>query len=318
MDNKKGIQILLSASFLVLVIVLGLSYLDGAKEGAEYFSGLKIEMKDSYTVGYEGDFTILNYSLKYNPTDFRVANLPNKSEIKIKDLGSGEISKIGIFYNGAAGFSSAKDLFENTSIGKSGSDGYDVVNLAIRMFNRNPDASFEGSAGEKVIIFNVDIGFVYVESRNFSKEFLEILDSFSLTSGEKTSVMPTGIEVKTYFFNDSVYKNNDCTETSPITRTVFDTKNLAEASLRLLLEGPTDAEIDNGYTSSIPRGVWLNSVKIEDGVASADFSKELSSTAGSCNVIAITSQIEKTLLQFPTIKKVKISVEGKTEGILEP
>ncbi len=318
MDNKKRVQILLGVSVLALVVVFGLSYLDKGKSDGGYSIGSEAELRDSYTVGYEGDFTAINYSFKYNPAVFRVANLPNKSEIKIKDLRNGEISKIGIFYNGAAGFSGVKDFFENVPLGESESDNYDVVNLGVKMLGRSPDGAYEGSAGDKVAIFKTEIGFVYVESKNFGAELLRLLESFALGVGEKTSVMPSGITLKVYFLNDSIKKINDCTEVVPVERMVFDTKNLGEASLRLLLEGPRGEEGDAGYVSSVPRGVWLNSIKIEDGVASADFSRELSATAGSCNVLAIRTQIEKTLLQFPTIKKVRISVEGKTEGILEP
>jgi len=39
---------------------------------------------------------------------------------------------------------------------------------------------------------------------------------------------------------------------------------------------------------------------------------------GSCRVSAIRSQITQNLLQFPTIKNVIISVNGRTEDILQP
>lgn len=316
--DKNKLKILLGASVLVVAFAFIASYLDKGGADSVVLPGSEAELKDSYTVGYEGDFTVLNYSLKYDPAVFRVANLPNKSLIRIKDLRSGEISKLGIFYNGAAGFSGVEDFFENVSLGRSLSDRYDVINLELKMFGRLPDGAYEGSEGDRVAIFKNDIGFVYVEGKNFTKELLSSLETFSLISGEKTSVMPTGIAVNAYFFNDSIKENKDCTETVAVERMVFDTKNLGEASLRLLLDGPNDAEMDEGYVSAIPRGVWLNSIKIEDGVASVDFSKELSATAGSCNVLAIKTQIEKTLLQFPTIKSVRILVEGRSEGVLEP
>jgi spore germination protein GerM len=186
------------------------------------------------------------------------------------------------------------------------------------MFGRLPDGAYEGSAGDKVAIYKSDIGFVYVEIRSLGDELLKVLESFALNAGEKSSVMPEGINVKVYYFNDSIRKNNNCDEVLPMISMVFDTKNLAEASLRILLDGPSSADIENGYVSTIPSGTWLNSIKIEDGVAYADFSKELSGAAGSCRIFGIKTQIEKTLLQFPTIKSVKISVDGKAEGILEP
>ena len=40
--------------------------------------------------------------------------------------------------------------------------------------------------------------------------------------------------------------------------------------------------------------------------------------AGSCRVLAIRAQIESTLKQFPSIKKVVISVNGRTGEVLQP
>ncbi len=52
---------------------------------------------------------------------------------------------------------------------------------------------------------------------------------------------------------------------------------------------------------------------------SVDFDETLEkAVGGSCRVAAIRSQITKTLLQFPSFKKVIISINGRTEDILQP
>jgi len=64
--------------------------------------------------------------------------------------------------------------------------------------------------------------------------------------------------------------------------------------------------------------VRVKGVKIEDGTAYADFSKELYSYGGgSCFVRAIKTSIENTLKQFPRMEKVIILVEGR-EAEIEP
>lgn len=64
--------------------------------------------------------------------------------------------------------------------------------------------------------------------------------------------------------------------------------------------------------------VMVRGVRIEDGIAYADFSKELYSYGGgSCRVEAIGSAIENTLKQFPQVEKVVILVEGR-EAEIEP
>ena len=39
---------------------------------------------------------------------------------------------------------------------------------------------------------------------------------------------------------------------------------------------------------------------------------------GSLRVMLIRQQIRQTLLQFPTVREVRIAIEGQTEGALEP
>jgi spore germination protein GerM len=95
---------------------------------------------------------------------------------------------------------------------------------------------------------------------------------------------------------------------------------LAEAVLRELLKGPTTAERGQGLASLIPEGAALRSVSVtEMGVARADFSEGLQQgIGGSMRVLGIRQQIETTLTAIPGITSVILSVEGETEGILQP
>lgn len=73
------------------------------------------------------------------------------------------------------------------------------------------------------------------------------------------------------------------------------------------------------YRSPSLRPAQLQSLEIEDGVAQVDFSQDLDEgVAGSARVMALREQIKKTLLQFETVDEVVISVDGQTEGILQP
>jgi spore germination protein GerM len=65
--------------------------------------------------------------------------------------------------------------------------------------------------------------------------------------------------------------------------------------------------------------VKLRSLAIENGVATADFSPELRAYGGgSARVQQIRAQITRTLLQFPTVREVRIAVAGQIEGVLQP
>jgi hypothetical protein len=111
------------------------------------------------------------------------------------------------------------------------------------------------------------------------------------------------------------------------------TLGIGRATLEILLWGPVPQN-PQGYTSWIPspedvltypgRGpewgerVRLQSLRIEDGVAYADFSPELRAHAGGALVTSlIREQIEATLTQFSTVDQVVISIDGVT-GVLEP
>ncbi len=111
------------------------------------------------------------------------------------------------------------------------------------------------------------------------------------------------------------------------------TLGIGRASLEVLLWGPAPQN-DKGYTTLIPgpeqvlayggrSPEWgerprLRDLTIEDGIAYADFSLELSAHAGGALLTTlIREQIEATLTQFSTVDGVVISINGVT-GVLEP
>jgi len=130
------------------------------------------------------------------------------------------------------------------------------------------------------------------------------------------------MKIKLYFQNSELdaATDYDCGKTIGVEREVDKTSAVAKTALEELLKGPSDAEKQIGFTTQINDGVKLQSVTIDDnGVAKADFSAELEKgVGGSCKVSAIRAQIEATLKQFSSVKSVVISINGKTEDILQP
>jgi hypothetical protein len=127
------------------------------------------------------------------------------------------------------------------------------------------------------------------------------------------------ISVKAYLLNNNLDPEISCTKAFPVERRIAKTETVGTAALEALLAGPTDKEKQAGYTTAINDGVTLNSLKITDGIARADFSAKLNDgVAGSCLVSSIRTQIDDTLKQFPTIKGVEISVDGNSEDVLQP
>jgi len=111
----------------------------------------------------------------------------------------------------------------------------------------------------------------------------------------------------------------DCEKVYSVERQISENKLMAQTVLEELLKGPILEEQEKGYFTSINSGVNINSLVIEDNIAKVDFDEQLEyQLGGSCRVMAIRSQITETLLQFSEIVDVIISVNGRTEDILQP
>jgi len=111
----------------------------------------------------------------------------------------------------------------------------------------------------------------------------------------------------------------DCSKVLKVTREIPKTQAIAKAAAEELLKGLTPEEKTNGYITSINEGVKIQSISIKDGTLYADFDTALErAVGGSCRTAAIRSQIVNTLKQFPTVKDVIISIDGRTEDILQP
>lgn len=123
--------------------------------------------------------------------------------------------------------------------------------------------------------------------------------------------------IKSFFIRNEA-GNLRCDVVFPVMKIVPITQAVARAALEELLVGPTDEEKGQGYFTSIPDGSKLNSISIVDGQAKVDFNEVTESGGGSCSMAARVAQITQTLLQFPTITSVKISINGRTEDIFQP
>lgn len=127
------------------------------------------------------------------------------------------------------------------------------------------------------------------------------------------------MKVKVFFNNDMLDPAVSCNKVFPVEREVAKTEAVARSALTELLKGATETEKGEEFFTNINPGVKIQTLTIENGVAKVDFDEQLEfQVAGSCRVIAIRSQITETLKQFTTVKDVVISINGRTEDILQP
>lgn len=146
-------------------------------------------------------------------------------------------------------------------------------------------------------------------------------DSFEIPVSFKTLCDNESVMIVKAYFGSTVKDPNaeDCTKVYAVNRKIIKTEAVGRASLLELLEGTTNTEEDAGFFTSIPEGVKLNSLKILNGTAYADFDNKLQEgVGGTCLIDRIRAQITQTLKQFPTVSKVVISIDGESEAILQP
>lgn len=137
---------------------------------------------------------------------------------------------------------------------------------------------------------------------------------------QQTAQNPTP---KTTTFSVYFGKENDSADPTDtlcaraITRTIPYTSAVAQAALVELFKGPTASEKQEGYYSCFfHTDIAIKSIKIENGVATVNFSKEYSEGCGgasSCSQAA-RNAVRNTLTQFPSVQSVQILIEGAPEG----
>lgn len=126
------------------------------------------------------------------------------------------------------------------------------------------------------------------------------------------------MKVKVFFGNSNLDSEYTCVKVFPAERIVPKSTAVARASLEELLLGVSRKESDEGYFTNINSGVKVQSLIIENGTAKIDFNSRLEEGGGSCRTSSIKAQITQTLKQFPIVKNVIISIDGRTEDILQP
>lgn len=144
----------------------------------------------------------------------------------------------------------------------------------------------------------------------------------TIVNGE-TQINPVAGQADTVkiiaFYNQK--SSNECDNVVSHERTIEKKYDSAVINtVRGLLTPLSEAELKAGLVSSIPPDTYLRSITITDGVAKAVFSSALNKVAGSCRVLGIRAQIEKTLKQFPFIKSVAICIDDNCNQseILQP
>ena len=112
-----------------------------------------------------------------------------------------------------------------------------------------------------------------------------------------------------------------CDRVLPLRRNVAAPRVLSGA-LRALLRGPTAAERARGYGGWFSRRTagYLRGVTIVRRVARIDFrdfSRIVPNASSSCGSALLLAQLDRTALQFPTVKNAVYSFDGSARAFYE-
>jgi len=136
---------------------------------------------------------------------------------------------------------------------------------------------------------------------------------------DEENISQEKIVINIYFNNTNFDDELFCNKVFPIKREIDKTQAVEHAALLELFKGPTQKEKEQGYFTNINNGVEIQSLTIKNGIAYVDFNEQLQyQVGGSCRVVAIRAEIAETLKQFPSITEAVISIDGRTEDILQP
>lgn len=124
-------------------------------------------------------------------------------------------------------------------------------------------------------------------------------------------------KIKVYFPNTKFDKAECSVPVYPTTRTIAKTNAVAKAALEQLFAGPTSEEKAKGFYSDFSEATksFLISVNVKNRNAYVNL-RDLTGTTSignfttSCGGSNFLAQVEKTLKQFPTVRKVFFAIEG--------
>lgn len=119
--------------------------------------------------------------------------------------------------------------------------------------------------------------------------------------------------VRAYFFLGSFTGSGGL---APVLREVPATRAVARAAMTQLLAGPSRDELAArpAFYTSIPDATRLLDVSISDGVATVDLSAAYATARAGFEGGQADAQVVYTLTQFPTVKSVRILVDGQAHG----
>ena len=136
-----------------------------------------------------------------------------------------------------------------------------------------------------------------------------------MTSGdaEASATAPRMIWVRVYFPKDGGFSSSNPFNLQPVQRRVS-ASTPGRGSLLALLAGPNATERGQGFRALDSSGLSTGHLIIQHGLARVNFvSPGPKRWAGDLSPATFKQAVIKTLRQFPTVRRVRIAVNGRTD-----
>ena len=116
--------------------------------------------------------------------------------------------------------------------------------------------------------------------------------------------------VRAYYFLGSFVDNAGLV---PVLREVPKTQAVGAAAMRALLQGPNDDELGArpAMYTTVPQDTRFLGLRIDDGIATVNLSREFERGGGSASVLGRLAQVVYTLTQFPSVQGVRFELDGE-------
>jgi hypothetical protein len=270
---------------------------------------------ESYISGFEGVNFRVNYGFTV-PSGLKVRRSAYGSLTELIE-GTREHS-IRIFSNDGAGFADIAEFWDAVRSRYCESCTKTTNNFDLKT-NGILESAVYANATTEVVVMRFSGFFASTVIQKPDAKMRELLRTFTFSAARTNETLGEAT-VRAYFSNSRLGSPGDnCNLVFPVERIVFkSTARIGAFAIEELLRGPNSLETDSGYQTVLPAGSKLNSLDIRNGVAYADFNAVTESGGGSCGMGVRTAQIRQTLLQFPTVKEVKLSIDGRTADIFQP
>ena len=142
---------------------------------------------------------------------------------------------------------------------------------------------------------------------------LLLLFAMPVAYGQSQQTMP----IKLYFPNTKLNSGDCGAKVFPVTRRIPKTAAVAGAALEQLFAGPTDLEKGKGFYSDFSEATksFFFSVNVKNKVAYVNLrdptlTPAMGNFTTSCGGSNFFGQVETTLKQFPSIRKVFFAIKG--------